>query len=122
MREASSLVLSARLIADGAEVVGYDPIAAEEAGKLLKGVELAGSAEEALAGADAVVLVTEWPEFKELDLPAVAASMRGNVFIDGRNLLDGDAARRAGLVYEGIGRGYAPQVDLVPAPAGSASL
>jgi hypothetical protein len=44
----------------------------------------------------------------------VAASMRGNVFIDGRNLLDGDAARRAGLVYEGIGRGFSPQADLAP--------
>jgi UDPglucose 6-dehydrogenase len=116
MREASSLVLSARLIADGADVIGYDPIAAEEAGKLLKGVELAATAAAAVEGADAVVLVTEWPEFKELDLPTVSSSMRGNVFIDGRNLLDGDAARRAGLVYEGIGRGYAPQVDLVPAP------
>ncbi len=120
MREASSLVLSARLIADGAEVVGYDPIAAEEAGKLLKGVELAGTAADAVAGADAVVLVTEWPEFKELDLPSVASAMRGNVFIDGRNLLDGDAARHAGLVYEGIGRGYSPQVDLVPAPGATA--
>ncbi|MEH3053699.1 MAG: UDP-glucose/GDP-mannose dehydrogenase family protein [Patulibacter minatonensis] len=120
MREASSLVLSARLIADGAEVVGYDPIAAEEAGKLLKGVELAGSAADAVAGADAVVLVTEWKQFKELDLAELASSMRGNVFIDGRNLLDGDVARRAGLVYEGIGRGYSPQVDLVPAPGASA--
>lgn len=118
MREASSLVLSARLIADGAEVVGYDPIAAEEAGKLLKGVELAGSAAEAIAGADAVVLVTEWPEFRDLDLSAVAAGMRGNVFIDGRNLLDGTAARTAGLVYEGVGRGSSPQGLVSPnAPA-----
>ena len=101
--------------------VGYDPIAAEEAGKLLKGVSLAGSVADAVEGADAVVLVTEWREFKELDLAAVASAMRGNVFIDGRNLLDGDAARRAGLVYEGIGRGYAHQVDLVPAP-GSRSV
>lgn len=120
MREASSLVLSARLIADGADVVGYDPIAAEEAGKLLKGVELAASAADAVKGADAVVLVTEWGEFKELDLATVASAMRGNVFIDGRNLLDGDAARRAGLVYEGIGRGFSPQVDLVPAPGAAA--
>jgi UDPglucose 6-dehydrogenase len=116
MRDASSLVLSARLIADGADVVGYDPIAAEEAGKLLKGVELAGSAQAAFVDADAVVLVTEWSEFKELDLATLASTMRGNVFIDGRNLLDGDAARSAGLVYEGIGRGFSPQVDLVPAP------
>ncbi len=110
MREASSLVLSARLIADGAEVVGYDPVAAEEAGKLLKGVELVDSAEAAVNGADAVVLVTEWPEFKDLDLTTVAATMRGNVFIDGRNLLDADAARTAGLTFEGVGRGISPHV------------
>ncbi|MDQ8044500.1 MAG: UDP-glucose/GDP-mannose dehydrogenase family protein [Solirubrobacteraceae bacterium] len=111
MREASSLVLSARLIADGADVVGYDPIAAEEAGRLLKGVELADSAAEAIAGADAVVLVTEWPEFKQLDLTATAEAMRGTVFIDGRNLLDPAAATAAGLVYEGVGRGLAPLAD-----------
>jgi UDPglucose 6-dehydrogenase len=112
MREASSLVLSARLIADGADVIGYDPVAGEEAGRLLKGVELADSADAAVAGADAVVLVTEWPEFKNLDLTSVAATMRGKVFIDGRNLLDADAARAAGLVYEGVGRGFSPQADL----------
>jgi UDPglucose 6-dehydrogenase len=116
MREASSLVLSARLIADGADVVGYDPIAAEEAGKLLKGVELVESAEAAVTGADAVVLVTEWPEFKELDLSAVAAVMRGKIFIDGRNLLDGPTATAAGLVYEGVGRGLAPQPDAAQTP------
>ena len=54
--------------------------------------------------ADAVVLVTEWDEFRELDLGAVAAGMRGDVLIDGRNALDPDAARAAGLRYEGIGR------------------
>jgi UDPglucose 6-dehydrogenase len=108
MREASSLVLSARLIADGAYVVGYDPVAGEEAGRLLKGVSIVDSAMAAVAGADAVVLVTEWPEFKELDLVEVAAAMNGTVFVDGRNLLDGPAAAAAGLIYEGVGRGFAP--------------
>ena len=51
------------------------------------------------------MLVTEWDEFKELDLAAVAEAMAGNVLIDGRNALDGDAVRAAGLIYEGIGRG-----------------
>jgi UDPglucose 6-dehydrogenase len=55
--------------------------------------------------ADAVVLVTEWPEFKELDWAEVASTMSGNVIIDGRNHLDGDAVRAAGLAYEGVGRG-----------------
>ena len=67
MREASSLVLAARLQGEGAEVVAYDPVAAERAGELLTAVEMAASAEAALEGADAVVLVTEWPEFGELD-------------------------------------------------------
>ena len=67
MREASSLVLSARLQADGAQVRAYDPIAEAEARKLMPGVEFAGSALEALDGADACILVTEWPEFAELD-------------------------------------------------------
>ena len=62
------------------------------------------SAEAAVEGADAVVLVTEWPEFRELDLRAVAGSMRGTLLIDGRNFLDPDAAAAAGLSYEGVGR------------------
>ena len=67
MREASSLVLSARLQADGAKVRAYDPVAEDEARKLMVGVEFADSARDALDGADACVIVTEWPEFAELD-------------------------------------------------------
>jgi len=104
MREATSLVLSARLQADGATVAGYDPVAEDEARKLMRGVEFAGSAAEAVAGADAVVLVTEWPEFRELDLGAVAAAMRGRLLVDGRNFFDPQAVRGAGLAYEAIGR------------------
>jgi UDPglucose 6-dehydrogenase len=105
MREASSLVLSARLQADGATVVAYDPVADEEAAKLLPGVTLASDALAAVDGADAVVLVTEWQEFRDLDWSAVAAGMGGTVLIDGRNALDPAAVRAAGLTYEGIGRG-----------------
>jgi UDPglucose 6-dehydrogenase len=104
MREASSLVLTARLQAAGARVRAYDPVAEEEASKLIRGVELASSAEEAIAGADAVVLVTEWPEFAALDLAATAAAMRGSLLVDGRNFLDPAAARAAGLTYEAVGR------------------
>ncbi|CAB4943214.1 unannotated protein [freshwater metagenome] len=104
MREASSLVLAARLIAAGATVVAYDPVAEEEARHLMHGVEFADSALAALAGADAAVLVTEWPEFAELDPVAIAAALAGDVLIDGRNALDPVAARAAGLRYEGIGR------------------
>ncbi len=104
MREASSLVLSARLQADGAAVRAYDPVAEEEARKLMGGIEFAGSALDALEGADAAVLVTEWPEFLELDWSVVAERMNGNVVVDGRNFLDRDRVQAAGLVYTGIGR------------------
>jgi UDPglucose 6-dehydrogenase len=105
MREASSLVLAARLNADGATVSGYDPVAEEEARILLGGLQLADSPLEAVRGADAVVLVTEWPQCTGLDWREVAEAMRGTVVIDGRNALDSDVVRAAGLVYEGIGRG-----------------
>jgi UDPglucose 6-dehydrogenase len=104
MREASSLVLSARLQAAGARVRAYDPVAEEEARKLIRGVEFAGSALEAADGADAIVLVTEWPEFGDLDLQALAGAMRGDVLIDGRNFLEVEKVRDAGLSYEGVGR------------------
>ncbi|HEV7529387.1 MAG TPA: UDP-glucose/GDP-mannose dehydrogenase family protein [Solirubrobacteraceae bacterium] len=105
MREASSLVLSARLNADGAIVAAYDPVAEEQARKLVSGITFSASPLDAAAGADAVVLVTEWPEFLALDWQDVAATMKGKIVIDGRNALDPAALRAAGLVYEGVGRG-----------------
>jgi UDPglucose 6-dehydrogenase len=105
MREASSLVLSARLNADGAEVIAYDPVAEEQARALVSGISFAESPLDAASGVDAVVLVTEWPEFLELDWSEVAQAMRGKLVIDGRNALDADALEAAGLDYEGVGRG-----------------
>jgi UDPglucose 6-dehydrogenase len=105
MREATSLVLSARLQAAGAHISAYDPIAEEEARKLIQGVRFAGGALDAVQGADAIVLVTEWQEFRDLDWAAVRGAMRGDVVIDGRNALEPGLVRAAGLVYEGIGRG-----------------
>ncbi len=104
VREASSLVLSARLMADGAKVRAYDPVAEDEARKLMSGVEFADSAMDALEGADACVLVTEWPEFAELDWAEVSRRMNGRLMIDGRNFLDPEVVRAAGFQYEGIGR------------------
>ena len=105
MRGASSLVLAARLEAEGAHVRAYDPVSAEEACRMMPGLDCAPSAAAALEGADAVVLVTEWNEFLALDWKAVAATMAGDVVIDGRNALDAEAVRAAGLRYEGIGIG-----------------
>jgi len=104
MREASSLVLSARLQGEGARVVAYDPVAEERARELLEGVEFAGSAEEALEGADAAILVTEWAEFADLDWSALAGRMATPLLVDGRNFLDPARLREAGFAYEGIGR------------------
>ncbi|HEX4363970.1 MAG TPA: UDP-glucose/GDP-mannose dehydrogenase family protein [Solirubrobacteraceae bacterium] len=105
MREASSLVLSARLQADGAKVRVFDPIAEHEARSLIRGVHFATDALDAVEGADAVVLVTEWDEFLTLDWAQVAQRMAGKLVLDGRNALDAEAIAAAGLIYEGIGRG-----------------
>src|SRR5689334_20726818 len=104
MREASSLVLTARLQADGARVRAYDPIAETEARKLMTGVEFADSALDAVRGADACVIVTEWPEFAELDWAQLGERMSGHLVVDGRNFLDPESVRRAGFAYEGVGR------------------
>jgi UDPglucose 6-dehydrogenase len=107
MREASSLVLAARLLGEGAQVVAFDPAidVAGKRGSLPHEVELCDSAEAAGKGADAVVIVTEWPEFAAPVLDGrLLACMRTPLIIDGRNLLDPIAVRAAGYVYEGVGR------------------
>jgi UDPglucose 6-dehydrogenase len=104
MREASSLVLASRLQGEGAEVVAYDPVASERAGQMLDSVTLTDSAMEALEGADAAVLVTEWREFSELDWADVARRMARPLIVDGRNYLDPETLAAAGFEYEGIGK------------------
>jgi UDPglucose 6-dehydrogenase len=104
MREAASLILAARLESEGATVVAYDPVAEERARELLPAVEMSQSAMDAVDGADAVILITEWPEFAELDWAEVAKRMNTPLLVDGRNFLDAEAVRAAGMTYEGIGR------------------
>jgi UDPglucose 6-dehydrogenase len=103
MREASSLVLAARLLAEGAHVRAFDPVV-NGAVERLHGVEMHASAEEAVAGADAAVLVTEWRSIVDLDWGALAPTMRSAVLIDGRNALDPERMRALGFTFEGIGR------------------
>jgi UDPglucose 6-dehydrogenase len=103
MREASSLVLAARLLAEGAEVRAYDPIVDIPSDRL-NGVTMSASAEEAMADADAAVLVTEWASIVGIDWGAVRSTMRSPVLIDGRNALDPLAMTGYGYVFEGIGR------------------
>jgi UDPglucose 6-dehydrogenase len=110
LREAPSLVLASRLLAEGAEVRTWDPIA--DASRLLQGVTFCDSVLEAVSGADAAVIVTEWDALKELASDEVRQAMRGPVIVDGRNLLDPEQARAAGFVYEGIGRAASPLASL----------
>jgi UDPglucose 6-dehydrogenase len=102
MREAPSLVLASRLLAEGAEVRAWDPVA--RPGELMKGAILCESVLEAVTGADAAVIVTEWDELGGLASPDVRGAMARPLIIDGRNLLDPGETRRAGFAYEGIGR------------------
>jgi UDPglucose 6-dehydrogenase len=102
VREAPSLVLAGRLLAEGADVRVWDPVASPAG---LHGIEQVESIAAAVADADAAVLVTEWPELAEQDWEALGATMRRRVFVDGRNMLDPAAMAAAGFEYEGIGRG-----------------
>jgi UDPglucose 6-dehydrogenase len=104
MREAPSLILAPRLLAEGAVVRGWDPVALEEARSVLRGVELCPTVLEAVADADAAVIVTEWDELRELATPEVREAMRTPFIVDGRNLLDPEAVRAVGFRYEAIGR------------------
>jgi UDPglucose 6-dehydrogenase len=102
MREAPSIVLASRLLAEGAEVRGWDPVA--RPAELLKGVAIFETVEEAVRDADAAVIVTEWPELRDVASGEIRNLMRNPLIVDGRNLLDPAEAEEAGFVYEGIGR------------------
>ncbi len=105
IREATSLVLAGRLQGEGAHVRVFDPVAMDRAQELLAGATVADTALDALAGADAVVLVTEWPEFRDLDWAGeVKRRLKTPVVVDGRNFLDREALVAAGFTYEGVGR------------------
>ncbi len=103
MREASSLVLAARLLAEGAEVRAFDPVV-DMASERLHGVTMCASSEEAIADADAAVLVTEWASIVQIDWAGLRSTMRSPVIIDGRNALDPSEMTRYGYIFEGIGR------------------
>ena len=114
IREASSLVLASRLIAEGAYVRAWDPVTIEVARPHLPGVELCEDLLEAVSGADAAVVVTEWNELRSLPRAEVRSAMRIPLIVDGRNFLDPETVRQAGFAYEGIGR---PPAAVEPQPA-----
>jgi UDPglucose 6-dehydrogenase len=106
LREAPSIVLASRLLAEGAEIVAWDPVA--DASRLLNGVQFAATVLEAVEDADAAVVVTEWPELRDVDWEEAGRLMRTKLLIDGRNMLDPAALRRLGFAYEGVGRPTSP--------------
>jgi UDPglucose 6-dehydrogenase len=99
-RSSPAVALAVRLAAAGARVQAYDPAARVE----LPGIAQVPDAVAAAAGADVLLVATEWPEFAALDPAALAAVMRGRVVVDARNLLDREAVTAAGLDYRGLGR------------------
>ncbi len=105
MRDAPSIPLIKGLVERGAEVVAFDPVGHEQARPLLPAIDFAATPEEVAEGADAVVLVTEWDEFRGLSLRDLATRMRGNALLDLRNIYGQQEAERAGLRHFGIGRG-----------------
>ena len=108
LRDSPSLAIIGRIRSLGASVVGFDPTTVGEVSparsRQLDGLELAVDVDEALRGADVMVLLTEWPEFTSLDPHRVAETMRGHAVVDTRNLLDPASFRSAGLAYDGVGR------------------
>ena len=108
MREAPSIPLIKGLVERGAEVHAYDPVARHQAEPIFTGITFADDAEAVAQDADALVIVTEWDEFRALDLETLAQSMRGRTLVDLRNVYDREEAERAGLDYHGVGRGRSP--------------
>ena len=105
MRDAPSIPLIQGLLKRGAEVTAFDPVAQHQAEQMLDGITFAADADGAAKDADVLVIVTEWDEFRALDLIELAGAMRGKVLVDLRNVYDREEVERAGLEYHGIGRG-----------------
>jgi UDPglucose 6-dehydrogenase len=108
MREAPSIPIVKGLVERGAKVAAFDPVARHQAEPMLPGIEFADDAYAAADGADALVIVTEWDEFRALDLERIAASLKGKILVDLRNVYDRGEAEAAGLTYYGVGRGRPP--------------
>jgi len=104
MREAPSIDIAKVLLAAGAEVRAYDPAAIERSRMLVPEVDYLMDAYEVAEGADAIVLITEWNEFRQLDMARVQQLMRRPVIVDGRNIYDPETMRGLGFTYRGIGR------------------
>jgi UDPglucose 6-dehydrogenase len=104
MREARSIEVVRLLEDNGCRVKAYDPVAMEEAAKIMPGVTYCEDAYKVASGSDALILVTEWDEFKELNFRKIASLMNRPVMVDSRNLYNPEEMIQAGFLYDGIGR------------------
>lgn len=105
MREAPSIYIIHALVKYGAKVVAYDPVAMANAKALLpKSVQFAPDAYRAAKDADAVAVITEWNEFRQLDLVKLAKALKSSVLFDGRNIYDPAQVKQLGFMYYGVGR------------------
>ena len=105
LREAPSLDIARQILREGGHVQAYDPVAMPEAGKLVEGLHLVEDPYEVAQGVDALIMVTEWNEFRQLDMNRIQQAMRGNVLLDGRNVWEPERMRALGFRYFGVGRG-----------------
>ncbi len=105
MREAPSIPILKALVERGASVSAYDPVARHQAEQMFFEIEFADDAYAAAEGADVLVIITEWDEFRALDLDRIAAALKGKILVDLRNVYDREEAEEAGLTYYGVGRG-----------------
>ncbi len=113
MREAPSVEIIELLQAKGARVKAYDPVAMERAGELMPSVTFCATAYDAAKDADAILIVTEWNEFKQIDWERLHRFMRRPVVVDGRNLYEQADMAKRGFIYWGVGRGMQPEIDEV---------
>jgi UDPglucose 6-dehydrogenase len=106
MREAPSIDIAHMLVAAGASVRAYDPVADENARSLMPDVIMFEDPYEMAKDSDAMILITEWNEFKQLDLERIRSAMKTPILFDGRNIYDPAEVRSLGFTYRGIGRGF----------------
>ncbi|MDP2726132.1 MAG: UDP binding domain-containing protein, partial [Dehalococcoidia bacterium] len=122
MREAASLETTALLIQEGANLKAYDPEAIETARPLMPEVVMCSTPYQVAEGADALIIVTEWNEFKQLDLPRVKSLLKCPVLIDGRNIFEPQDMQSLGFIYYGIGRGHKPLAPIAQSLSATASM
>ena len=111
IRESPAMYVAAMLHEQGADVRGYDPVAAENVQRAAPYIQLCNDPYELAKGSDAVVVMTPWNEFKSLDMEQIYKAMKQPILVDGRNLYDGQRMKQIGFRYRGVGRGFNGSMD-----------